>query len=75
MTALDFLVEPVAMELGFWRWENDVIPSQNYVMWFITSILIHGIIYLFRPTINAKISFIIVSVQIVFFGVLNFIIA
>jgi putative membrane protein len=73
MTALDFLVEPVAIKLGFWHWENDVIPLQNYLMWFITSVFIHGIIYLFRPNINAKISFIIVSVQIVFFGVLNFV--
>jgi putative membrane protein len=30
MTALDYFVEPVAMALGFWHWENDVIPLQNY---------------------------------------------
>jgi putative membrane protein len=54
MTALDYFVEPVAMALGFWHWENDVIPLQNYMMWFITSLVIHGLIHLFRPTINAK---------------------
>jgi putative membrane protein len=41
MTALDYFVEPVAMALGFWHWENDVIPLQNYMMWFITSLVIH----------------------------------
>lgn len=74
MTALDYLVEPVAMKLGFWGWENDLIPVQNYVMWFATSIIIHGIIYLFRPKINAKISFVVFVAQIIFFGILNIVI-
>lgn len=71
MTSLDFLVEPVAMKLDFWNWENGIIPIQNYVMWFITSIFIHGLIYFFRPKINTKISFVIMSVQVIFFGILN----
>ena len=44
MTGLDYIVEPVAMKLGFWSWENNIIPLQNYVMWFVTSAVIHGII-------------------------------
>lgn len=73
MTGLDFIVEPVAMKLGFWSWENDRIPFQNYVMWFATSLFIHCIIALFRPTINAKISCIVFVAQLVFFGILNLI--
>ena len=71
MTSLDLLVEPVAMKLGFWSWKNHIIPLQNYAMWFLTSIFIHGIIYLFKPKINAKISFIIIGVSALFFGFLN----
>jgi len=74
MTALDFLVEPVAMELGFWHWKNDIIPFQNYVMWFATSLIIHGLIYFFRPKIDTKISFIVLAIQILFFGILNIVI-
>ena len=74
MTALDFLVEPVAMELGFWHWENDIIPFQNYLMWFATSLIIHGLIYFFRPKIDTKISFIVLAIQILFFGILNIVI-
>jgi putative membrane protein len=74
MTSLDFLVEPVAMKLGFWDWENSVIPIQNYVMWFVTSIFIHAIIYRFHPIINAKISFAVFIAQVVFFGLLNILI-
>ncbi len=72
MTALDFFIEPVAMKLEFWGWENNIIPFQNYVMWFVTSAIIHGIIFLFRPAINTKISFIIVIAQFIFFGSLYF---
>ena len=73
MTGLDFIVEPVAMKLGFWTWENDTIPVQNYVMWLATSIFIHGLIYLFRPKIQPKISFVVYIVQLIFFGLLNLI--
>jgi putative membrane protein len=71
MTFLDLIVEPVAMKLGFWSWKNDIIPLQNYAMWFLTSIIMHSIIYLFKPKINAKISFIIIGVSAFFFGFLN----
>jgi bisanhydrobacterioruberin hydratase len=71
MTALDVLVEPIAIKLDFWSWENNIIPIQNYVMWFITSLVIHSIVYFFKPTINAKISFVVLGVQIVFFWGLN----
>lgn len=73
MTSLDLLVEPVAMKLGFWSWENDIIPLQNYVMWYLTSLIIHVLICFFRPNINPKISFTIIVVQISFFGTLNII--
>lgn len=35
MVTLDFLIEPVAIELGFWQWHADKIPLENYVAWFI----------------------------------------
>lgn len=71
MTGLDVLIEPVAIKLEFWSWENNIIPLQNYVMWFVASSVIHGLICLFRPQINAKISFVIIIAQIIFFGILN----
>ena len=71
MTSLDYLVEPVAIKLDFGNWENEIIPLQNYLMWFIKSIFIHGLIYFFRPKINTKVSFIIIGTQLIFFGVLN----
>ena len=74
MTGLDFFIEPVAMVLGFWSWENNLIPFQNFMMWFATSAVIHTIIYYFRPKINTKISFVIFIAQFLFFGALYFLI-
>ncbi|CAN5769050.1 hypothetical protein BH23GEM11_BH23GEM11_05700 [soil metagenome] len=33
-TGFDWVMEPVAMELGYWSWAGGVIPVQNYVAWF-----------------------------------------
>ena len=33
-TAFDFLMEPVAMQLDYWRWPDDRVPLQNYAAWF-----------------------------------------
>jgi putative membrane protein len=37
MVAIDILMEPVAMALDFWHWENGQIPYQNYLAWFVVS--------------------------------------
>ncbi|MEX0967552.1 MAG: carotenoid biosynthesis protein [Bacteroidia bacterium] len=39
MTGTDALMEPVAMKYDFWYWENQLIPVQNFVAWFIISFI------------------------------------
>ena len=39
-TAFDWLLEPVAVRLGYWSWENGIIPLYNYVCWFAISSLL-----------------------------------
>ncbi|AFL83501.1 putative membrane protein [Belliella baltica DSM 15883] len=34
MVLLDVLIEPVAVKLDFWSWENDLIPLSNFIGWF-----------------------------------------
>ncbi len=41
MVFLDFLIEPVAVKLDFWTWENDVIPVSNFLGWFGVAFFIH----------------------------------
>jgi uncharacterized membrane protein len=41
MVFVDFFIEPVASPLDFWTWENDVIPTSNFVGWFGVALIIH----------------------------------
>lgn len=43
MTALDWLMEPVAQALGFWFWREGIIPLQNYAMWWVASAVLCGL--------------------------------
>ena len=70
-TLLDVLIEPVAIKLDYWSWENNVIPLQNYVMWFIVSFVIQLIITKSKIDINFKSSFLILGLQVIFFSILN----
>ncbi len=37
----DWLIEPVAVELGYWEWlDNGEIPIYNYLCWFIVSVVL-----------------------------------
>lgn len=33
-TLYDFLLEPLAMKLGYWMWEGGRIPAYNYLCWW-----------------------------------------
>ena len=33
----DWVMEPVAVKLGFWQWEGGEIPFFNYLCWFLIS--------------------------------------
>lgn len=37
MTALDLLIEPVAVHFDFWHWSNIQVPVQNFVAWWVIS--------------------------------------
>ncbi len=71
MTILDVLIEPVAMELNFWNWENDVIPLQNYFAWFFVALpLLAAYFKLLGKTTN-KVAILLFILQFIFFGILQ----
>lgn len=43
MVCFDLLLEPVAIQFNYWKWENNSIPLYNYLSWFIISIIIMSI--------------------------------
>jgi len=42
-TFFDWLMEPVAVKLGFWTWNGNTIPMLNYACWFVISAVLLAI--------------------------------
>jgi uncharacterized membrane protein len=43
MVAMDLLIEPVAITLGYWSWSEVDIPISNYIAWWVISLIILSI--------------------------------
>lgn len=63
----DFVMEPVAMELDYWRWENQTIPVQNYVAWFLITIVLVSFLHVKKVFINNLILKGYFIIQFIFF--------
>jgi bisanhydrobacterioruberin hydratase len=70
-TLMDFLIEPVAIKLDFWDWENGIIPIWNYICWFGFSSLF-AFIYLSFTKSRNKAAQSLFFIWVVFFSILNF---
>lgn len=72
MTAIDYIIEPVAVELDMWAWKWEEIPLSNYAGWFGVSFLIHLIWRKANFDKDSPISNWLLMAIIVFFSILNF---
>ncbi len=72
MTALDYILEPVAVALDFWYWKFDIIPVQNYLGWFAVSFLIHLIYRKANFGKSNPLAVLLLLSLILFFAILNF---
>lgn len=70
MVFLDFLIEPFAIKYDLWQWENNVVPFQNYVAWFITSFLMQVFFLYSKVSKQNNTAIAIFILQVLFFGVL-----
>lgn len=73
MVGLDVLIEPVAMASDFWQWEGDVVPLQNYGVWFVTAFALLLIFHYLPFKKQNKVAFGLFLIQVAFFGILNLI--
>jgi len=71
-TLMDFLLEPVAIKLNFWDWENHIIPLWNYMCWFGFSTFFSFVYFSLGKTHN-KPAQSLYFIWIVFFSILNFV--
>ena len=72
MTALDYILEPVAVAMGFWAWKFDIIPPGNYAGWFGVAFLIHLIYRKANFEKSNPIAAFLLVAMILFFTILNF---
>lgn len=71
MTALDWLIEPVAVKSGFWWWENGSIPVYNYICWMIFSTLFCYWVLKRKTVETNKVSIGLFGIIVLFFAILN----
>lgn len=70
MLIYDFFLEHSAPKMDMWYWKDSIIPLQNYVSWFIISVMLHSFISLAHIHITNKIAKTILFIQFIFFVIL-----
>lgn len=71
MVALDWVIEPIAMQLDFWNWENGIIPLQNYIAWFVVAFAMQALLHTVKPKLNTALCVFIYAIQLLFFAGLH----
>jgi bisanhydrobacterioruberin hydratase len=66
----DILLEPVAVKLDYWSWSGGVIPIQNYLAWFVITLIFSGSLSLFKIKAGSIMLRAFFIMQVVFFAVL-----
>lgn len=70
--AFDWLMEPVAVKLGFWVWQgNGSIPLYNYICWFAISLLLLTIFHFCNFLKRNKFAVNLLLIQAMFFLILR----
>jgi putative membrane protein len=71
-TAFDWIMEPVAMKLGFWNWNDGTIPLFNYISWFVISFAVSIAFGYLKIQANNKFAPYFLVIQALFFLFLRF---
>lgn len=71
MVALDWLIEPIAMRLDFWNWNQGIVPVQNYVAWWGVSFVMQVLLHLTKPRLDGDLSTSVFLLQVFFFSGLH----
>jgi putative membrane protein len=71
-TIFDWMMEPVAVKLGFWKWgEDGSVPYYNYLCWFLASMLMLGIFHFCNFKKRNKFAVNLLLIQFMFFLILR----
>lgn len=67
----DWIMEPVAVKLGFWQWEGNDIPLFNYISWFAVSLLLLALFHFGKFSKRNKFAVHLLLIQAMFFLILR----
>jgi putative membrane protein len=68
----DWLIEPVAVKLGYWAWNGDgAIPMFNYICWFVISLLLLAVFHFAKFNKQNKFAVNLLLIQGMFFLLLR----
>lgn len=68
----DWLMEPVAIKLGYWVWNGDgSIPIFNYICWFVISLLLLAVFHFAKFNKQNKFAVNLLLIQLMFFLLLR----
>jgi putative membrane protein len=71
LTAIDLLIEPVAVRFDYWFWNGGIIPVRNYIGWYLFSFLLFMLFRTMNFRKENKVAVLFLFVQTVFFLILN----
>lgn len=68
----DWLMEPIAVKLGYWVWNGDgTIPLFNYICWFVISLLLLAAFHFAKFSKQNKFAVNLLLTQMMFFLLLR----
>jgi putative membrane protein len=66
LTLFDLVMEPVAIALNYWRWDQGSVPIDNYITWFILSSISGYLLVLFNAEKNSSLLVLLFGKSIFF---------
>ena len=67
----DWIMEPVAVKLGYWKWHDGTVPFYNYVCWLMVSNIILAIFHFSKFNKQNKFAVNLLLIQMMFFLLLR----
>ncbi|HNW51781.1 MAG TPA: carotenoid biosynthesis protein [Prolixibacteraceae bacterium] len=67
MLLYDLVMEQVAPAIDLWHWKGEVVPLQNYCVWFILALFFHSLLKIFRIRMENPMARMIFGCQFLFF--------
>jgi putative membrane protein len=67
MLLYDILLEQIAPMMELWFWKNDVVPIQNYLVWFIMALIFNIIVVFCNVNTHNRLAMTLLLCQTLFF--------